>query len=204
MQYSVERGCYLTPLARAVLADEPDQLLVLLLDPVALMDRRLFVLIELVHALAIVSSGYKAGDLHPVVLVEFRRLDTLASRVVLDCPDQQPRLVGRPVLLRGVSLLALQLLQFGEDLGRLGVIHDVVGTRKLIGRQRERVFLDDAFLHVQGLFLGLKHAVCLQLSSLEGAPAAIVADAAQRLIFTVRAIDFHVCVNFIGFHGCAI
>lgn len=103
----VEGRRNLAPLARAVLPNEPDQLFVFTLNPVALMNGRLFVLVELVHALAVVPTRNKTGYLHPVISVELRRLHVFTGRIILYGPNQQPRLVRRPVLFSRVGLLVL-------------------------------------------------------------------------------------------------
>lgn len=79
------------------------------------MDRRLLVLVELVLALGVVTAGNEACDLDPVVLIQLLRCDSLALAVLEDGPLQQLRFVVRPVLLRIVRLLALNLRQLIEN-----------------------------------------------------------------------------------------
>jgi len=141
VQLRVECRGDVAPLARAVQADEPDELLVLLLHPVALRDGRLLVLVELVHALAVVPPGYEARNLHPVVFVQLCGMNLFTDGVVLDGPDEEARLVGRPVLLGGVSFLLHHRLQFSEDLVRLFIAYNAIDTHLVhVGLNRDHVF----------------------------------------------------------------
>ena len=76
----------LAPLFGTVLSNQFDQLLILALHPVALLYGRLFILVELVLALRVVSAWDEAGDLDPVILVELLRSDSFAPAIFLDGP----------------------------------------------------------------------------------------------------------------------
>lgn len=86
VQIDVQLVCNLTPLLCSLFSDETDQLFVLSLDPVALLYRRLLVLVELVLALRVVSARNEARYLYPVVLVQLLRCYTFTSAVFLYCP----------------------------------------------------------------------------------------------------------------------
>lgn len=87
-QASIELISNLGPLLGAVLTDQLDKLLVLPLDPVALLNCGLFVLVKLVLTLRIVATRDEAGNLYPIVLVKFLRLNALAFTILLDCPSK--------------------------------------------------------------------------------------------------------------------
>ena len=105
----------LAPLLGTILANKPDQLLVFPFDPIALLNRRLFILVEFILALRIIPAWNKASDFNPVVLVQFLWADVLASTILLDGPLQELSLVVCPIFLGVISLLALKLGQLIKD-----------------------------------------------------------------------------------------
>ena len=104
---SIELVSNLRPLLGAILSYELHKLLIFPLDPVTLLDRRLLVLVELVLALRIISSGDEPSDLDPVILVEFLWSDALPSAVLLDRPLKQVGFVICPVFFGVVSFFTL-------------------------------------------------------------------------------------------------
>lgn len=70
----------------AVVVDQLYEFFVLSLCPVALLNGRLFVLIELVLALRVVSAWNKAGNLDPVVFVQFPGRYVFALAVLFHSP----------------------------------------------------------------------------------------------------------------------
>jgi hypothetical protein len=114
---------HLGPLFGAVLPNEFDEFFVLSFDPIALLDGRLLVLVELVLTLRIVSAWDEACNLNPVILVQLLGSDALTSAVLLDCPLKQVRFIVCPILFSVISLFSLQLCQFVKDF-RSGIVCD--------------------------------------------------------------------------------
>ena len=99
LQLGIELGGDSAPLLGAILSDQLNELFIFFLCPVALVDGRLLVLIELVQALGVISSWNEASDLNPVELTEFVGADVLFSTVLADSPLKENGLLICPIFL---------------------------------------------------------------------------------------------------------
>mmetsp|Transcript_41430 Transcript_41430/g.63201 ORF Transcript_41430/g.63201 Transcript_41430/m.63201 type:complete len:224 (-) Transcript_41430:447-1118(-) len=115
-QVGVQLVGYLTPLLGTVFAYQLNEFFVFPLNPVAFLDGRLLVLVELVLALGVVSARDESCDLYPVILVKLLGRDTLALAVLVDSPEKEARLLVSPILLGVIRLLSLLLGQLVENL----------------------------------------------------------------------------------------
>lgn len=102
--------------------DEPHELLVLSLDPVALLDGRLLVLVELVLTLRVISPWNERGNFNPIVFVQLLWRYSFSLTVLKYGPLEQFGLVIRPVLFGIIRLLSLDLLKLVEYLGSCVII----------------------------------------------------------------------------------
>jgi len=98
---------YLTPLFCAIFSDELHEFFIFFFYPVTLLNRRLFVLIEFILALWVITSRNKSCNLDPVIFIKFLRCYTLTSTIFLDGPLQQFRLIIDPVLFGVVCFFPL-------------------------------------------------------------------------------------------------
>ena len=146
VQTFVELRGDLAPLFGTVRPDEPHELLVLSLDPVALLDGRLLVLVELVLALRIITPRNERGNLNPIVFVQLLRRYSLSLAVLEYGPLEQFGLVIGPVLFGVIRLLALDLLKLVEYLGRRVIID---GNRQVLLGTLATVIVVIAHIYVQ-------------------------------------------------------
>ena len=124
----IELVGYLTPLLGSILSNQFDQFLIFSLDPVALLNRGLFILIEFILALGVIPARYETSNLDPIILPQLLWSDVLTSTILLNRPQKQLGFLVSPILLGVVRFLALQLRQLVKDFRRSLVRDGILGT----------------------------------------------------------------------------